>query len=208
MYHMAKRTSVYLSDDLEAAVKASGLPLAAILRRGLGLPDAPAPLGIRITADERMLPGAAALVAPDHDGKLQVQVFQTGTLKPGDTVSLSASGSYTAEPVAVSLADALKASLTARREPVAVTLTEVTDCPHHPGAERVHGPGAGWYCGECGTNLPAPVAEQWSEVLAEPGFAGELTDRVSAELTARAKPCKHPHALKGWCKDCKSGGHY
>lgn len=31
-----KRTSVYLTDELAAAVKASGLPLAVLLWRGLG----------------------------------------------------------------------------------------------------------------------------------------------------------------------------
>jgi hypothetical protein len=89
-------------------------------------------------------------------------------------------------PDTVSLADALKASLTAQREPVATILTETVHCPHD--GERVHGPGAGWYCGECGTNLTAP--------------AGESTPQPSG------KPCKHPRALRGWCNDCKTGGHY
>jgi PadR family transcriptional regulator, regulatory protein PadR len=60
-------------------------------------------------------------------------VIPADTLKPGDKVSLSASGSYPASP-AVSLADALKASLTARRGPVAVTETtarERFDCCKH-----------------------------------------------------------------------------
>ena len=33
---MGNRTSVYLDDDLQAAVKASGTPLAELIRRGLG----------------------------------------------------------------------------------------------------------------------------------------------------------------------------
>lgn len=33
---MGKRTSVYLSDKIEAAVKASGVPLAELVKRGLG----------------------------------------------------------------------------------------------------------------------------------------------------------------------------
>ena len=37
---MGKRTSLYLSDELEAAVKASGLPLAELIRRGLHAPPA------------------------------------------------------------------------------------------------------------------------------------------------------------------------
>jgi len=32
---VGKRTSVYLSDSLAAAVEASGLPLAELIRRGL-----------------------------------------------------------------------------------------------------------------------------------------------------------------------------
>lgn len=33
---MGKRTSVYLSDDLAEAVERSGIPLAELVRRGLG----------------------------------------------------------------------------------------------------------------------------------------------------------------------------
>jgi pyruvate dehydrogenase E2 component (dihydrolipoyllysine-residue acetyltransferase) len=36
MWYMGQRTSVYLDDDLHAAVKASGVPLAELIRRGLG----------------------------------------------------------------------------------------------------------------------------------------------------------------------------
>jgi hypothetical protein len=32
---MARRTSIWLSDDLDAAVRESGLPLAELVRRGL-----------------------------------------------------------------------------------------------------------------------------------------------------------------------------
>jgi hypothetical protein len=35
MASVGKRTSVYLSDDLAAAVEASGVPLAELIRRGL-----------------------------------------------------------------------------------------------------------------------------------------------------------------------------
>ena len=31
-----RRTSIYLREELEAAVKASGLPIAELIRRGLG----------------------------------------------------------------------------------------------------------------------------------------------------------------------------
>ena len=36
----------------------------------------------------------------------------------------------------------------------------------------------------------APVAESSSRPRAEPG------------------KCRHPRALRGWCNDCKTGGHY
>jgi hypothetical protein len=39
---MGQRTSVYLDDDLAAAVKASGIPLAELVRRGLAASTAPA----------------------------------------------------------------------------------------------------------------------------------------------------------------------
>jgi hypothetical protein len=38
---MGQRTSVYLDDDLHAAVKASGVPLAELARRGLAAPAVP-----------------------------------------------------------------------------------------------------------------------------------------------------------------------
>ena len=37
LWYMGQRTSVYLSDELKAAVKASGVPLAELVRRGLGV---------------------------------------------------------------------------------------------------------------------------------------------------------------------------
>ena len=41
---MGRKTSVWLSDDLEAAWRASGLPLAELVRRGLGLEAAGGPV--------------------------------------------------------------------------------------------------------------------------------------------------------------------
>ena len=32
-----RRTSIYLTEELEAAVKASGLPIVELIRRGLGI---------------------------------------------------------------------------------------------------------------------------------------------------------------------------
>jgi hypothetical protein len=50
---VGKRTSVYLSDDLAAAVAGSGLPLAKLVRRGLAaagmtLEAGPGALGLRV----------------------------------------------------------------------------------------------------------------------------------------------------------------
>jgi hypothetical protein len=43
MRYMGSKTSVYLSDELHEAVKASGVPLAELVRRGLeaSTPDGP-----------------------------------------------------------------------------------------------------------------------------------------------------------------------
>ncbi len=61
---MGQRSSVYLADDLAAAVKASGQPLAELIRRGLGgeeqgrrSPPAPSP------------PAAAASLTALPDGE-------------------------------------------------------------------------------------------------------------------------------------------
>jgi hypothetical protein len=59
MTAVGKRTSVYLSDGLAAAVSASGVPLAELIRRGLGAgstaeppPGEPAaPAAPRVPAD-------------------------------------------------------------------------------------------------------------------------------------------------------------
>ena len=56
---MGKRTSVYLSDDLEAAVDKTGLPLAELIRRGVygplaspaAIPDAASATGVVVPAD-------------------------------------------------------------------------------------------------------------------------------------------------------------
>ncbi len=47
---VGKRTSVYLTEDLDAAVRASGVPLAELIRRGLGNhPETPGEIGARVT---------------------------------------------------------------------------------------------------------------------------------------------------------------
>jgi hypothetical protein len=55
---MSKKTSIYLSDELTARVKASPLPLSELVRRGLEAPDLEAMLR-RVLREER----AAAPVA-------------------------------------------------------------------------------------------------------------------------------------------------
>jgi len=68
---MGQRTSVYLDDDLHAAAKASGIPLAELVRRGLAASTAPpaqaqvpaaAPLG---TLDDGEPSPASCTQAPD-----------------------------------------------------------------------------------------------------------------------------------------------
>ena len=61
---MGRRTSVYLSDELAVAVAASGVPLAELVRRGLGMVPAEPPVTVgpvQVVADERVPAGAAAL---------------------------------------------------------------------------------------------------------------------------------------------------
>jgi hypothetical protein len=62
---MARRASIYLNDELDAAVSASGVAIAELVRRGLGADGKPPVHGIRITADDRVPPGAALLVSGD-----------------------------------------------------------------------------------------------------------------------------------------------
>jgi len=64
-----ERTSVYLAADLAAAVKASGVPLAELVRRGLAVGTAPAAqAGVRTAANRSDSPAAAPLAAlPDGE---------------------------------------------------------------------------------------------------------------------------------------------
>jgi hypothetical protein len=159
MWYMdGKRTSVYLTPQLAAAVKASGLPLATLLRRALELPpEAETVAGINL-----LPPAAYPWAQPDADVIGDILGIER-TSRPSGTDSLP--------------------------------------CPH-PDGQREHGPGAGWYCGICGTNLPAPVAEPWSvvpgpddngeadfvrSVLAEPGVADRITAGTRKELAARRR---------------------
>jgi hypothetical protein len=57
---MGNRTSVYLDDDLQAAVKASGTPLAELIRRGLGANTANAESDTAVTD----LPASLAAIGP------------------------------------------------------------------------------------------------------------------------------------------------
>jgi hypothetical protein len=54
---MAQKTSLYLSDELAARIKDSGLPPAELIRRGLDLPDVVAAKvreGLATLLDERL----------------------------------------------------------------------------------------------------------------------------------------------------------
>ncbi|MGH3304619.1 MAG: hypothetical protein ACRDOK_23660 [Streptosporangiaceae bacterium] len=58
---MGRRTSVYLSDDLAAAVTGSGIPLGELIRRGLGArPETPGEIEAKVTtARQAREPGQA-----------------------------------------------------------------------------------------------------------------------------------------------------
>ncbi len=65
---MGQRSSIYLADDLAAAVKASGVPLAELIRRGLtagtaevAQPPAPGPASTSLAALPGGEPGNGAL---------------------------------------------------------------------------------------------------------------------------------------------------
>lgn len=58
-----ERTRVYLAADLAASVKASGVPLAELVRRGLAACTAPAQAGAQTAADRSDSPAAASLAA-------------------------------------------------------------------------------------------------------------------------------------------------
>lgn len=64
MAGVGKRTSVYLSDDLAAAVAGSGVPLAELIRRGLGAPARRPARPEAPPAVEAPGPGAPSAKAP------------------------------------------------------------------------------------------------------------------------------------------------
>ena len=51
---MGQRTSVYLDDSLQAAVKASGVPLAELIRRGLAASTAAVTPSTRLGRGQRI----------------------------------------------------------------------------------------------------------------------------------------------------------
>jgi hypothetical protein len=71
---MGQRSSVYLGDDLAAAVKASGVPLAELVRRGLAASTAPAEVNTLATSSP-----LAAL--PDGDPSPGVLCMGPGCLE-------------------------------------------------------------------------------------------------------------------------------
>ena len=90
MYRMSKKTSVYLPDQLATEVEAAGIPLAALIRRGLR--DHPAPITATLTAPEhyseaqQLLAKASrwAIAEPDRlDMLAEAQVHATLALFPG-----------------------------------------------------------------------------------------------------------------------------
>jgi hypothetical protein len=76
MAAVGKRTSVYLSDDLAAAVRASGVPLGELIRRGL---EADIGRAIAQTAAAAQEPVPAAAVAVTTPPKARRRCPHPGT---------------------------------------------------------------------------------------------------------------------------------
>jgi hypothetical protein len=88
---VGRKTSVYLTDDLAESVKASGVPLAELIRRGLSA-STPDPLEDRLAAVIRdEFARWAGLASPGT-------VKRPATLDPPRTVGLPAGTAVFAEP--------------------------------------------------------------------------------------------------------------
>jgi hypothetical protein len=70
---MGKRTSVYLSTEVAAAVAASGMTLPDLVRRGLpaGLLSVPVPVEDRLDDIEERLAKAERFIADVQEGRFQ-----------------------------------------------------------------------------------------------------------------------------------------
>lgn len=79
---MGRRTSVYLSDDLVEAVEASGVPLADLIRKGLGLAPCETVAGIQVLTDERVPEGVAVLSSPSGGSAKAMRVRPARTSGP------------------------------------------------------------------------------------------------------------------------------
>ena len=65
---MGRKTSVYLSDDLDAQVRASKLPLAELIRRGLARSDAEPVTLADLRAELAGLPITTCHAQPGYNG--------------------------------------------------------------------------------------------------------------------------------------------
>lgn len=92
---MGQRTSVYLDDDLHAAVKASGVPLAELIRRGLVAGTA----GVTPPATTSMMTTTTSLAAL-HDGEPSPGVLCAGPAASSATPASTASASSRCVPPA------------------------------------------------------------------------------------------------------------
>jgi hypothetical protein len=52
-----------------------------------------------------------------------------------------------------------------------------------------------------GGTAPVPVPVPVAEPSAEP------RNRAPADTAPEASTCKHRHVIKGWCRECRTGGH-
>ena len=108
MVGMGKKTSVWLTDDLAEAVKTSGVPIAELIRRGLGA-DSPDPLEDRLAAvvraefEARFRAGEPVTVKPGAKGRKAteyVDVIVDERQPPGTASLISAGTDADGKPVA------------------------------------------------------------------------------------------------------------
>jgi hypothetical protein len=79
---MGQRTSVYLDEDLQAAVKASGVPLAELIRRGLGAGQQPTGA---VADNDNSTPAATPIGAIGHGGPSPGAICATPSCWQRDT---------------------------------------------------------------------------------------------------------------------------
>ena len=119
------KTSVYLSDELAEAVRASGLPLAELIRRGLDVSGSIESVIARVVraelaawADGRSEPEPAAVVPQDGSDTEEPSAARTEPRAPGKAPARKPGPEPArSEPAAVEAPPAVAASFPAPRLP-------------------------------------------------------------------------------------------